>query len=202
MNIDAHVLNELCGLVQRTAGALHREEYFTSRLTARLWPHLGERILGTTGLYVNVLEQVIRGSPADALRMQYLPKTKDFYADLMVLDDLAGTRLRSSLTIDAVLEQVGITHLYEFKYLTSFPTMEPRHAKADTCKLVVLGEFVHAVTGVRPCLHQFVVATNRVAKKTRTVQNLLGWFSEDMVRGAWRNVCIEVVDPDGNCHRR
>lgn len=52
MNEADQIREALVELVLETAGQLHREDQFTVRLFAKLWPSFRERLLYATGLDV------------------------------------------------------------------------------------------------------------------------------------------------------
>jgi hypothetical protein len=201
MKVAEEVQNKLSLLVVETANEIHREEYFTAMLFAHLWPIYGKRLLFTSGLGLAPLLSQIKGSTADLVRQKHLPGTKDFYADLIITAPLSRTDPSSTMGIDHFLPKRQITHLYEFKYLTSFPTLSRKHAREDTYKLQILGEYVFAVSGVRPYLEQFVMLTNRPAKRTHTIKSLQGWFMDEEIQAKTPDVCVTLVDTFGNLHK-
>lgn len=164
-------------------------------LCAELWPTLSGRLLFRTGLDWRVLAKRIEGTHAGQIRQDRLPRTKDFYADLIVTEGCPA----SSCNIDDVLKETPILCLYEFKYLTSFTTLGPKRARADAYKLEVLGEFIRGSTGQLPHLEQFIVASQRQrpGKRQPTVHRLKTWFEEPAFRSAKRNVVISILDLDG-----
>ena len=180
---------------------IHREDHFTVQLYAQLWPELGNRILYSTGLYVDQLIPRIRGTFAEAILSERLTNAKDFYADLIVTDPFQKGSRACTLSIADFIESVRVTHLYEFKYLTSFPTLPRKVAREDTYKLQVMGQYVLAVTGQMPHLEQFVVLSNRLAQRVHTVESLQNWFSDAAFRKETQDVSISIVDTHGQIHQ-
>lgn len=201
---EAQVISEaVSALVRATADQIHREEYFTTMLFGSLWQAFGVRMLGTTGLELATLQSKIYGTKADDIRGQHLPHTKDFYADLLLTAPSHGRPITSTLRIDTVLHDIPITHLYEFKYFTSFQTMARHHAREDGYKLKVLGEYIRVVTGVPPHMEQFIVLSKRPYKhaKPKTVESVSTWFNDEAYKTDTQGVIIGIVDTDGRIHR-
>lgn len=191
-------------LVRETKGQLHREDQFTVRLFAKLWPSFRERLLYATGLGVDAIKERFWHSGAievEALRDNFLRDTYDYYADLILTAPLGSAQLKSTLSQAEVLTQVPITHLYEFKYLTSFPFLPRKRAREDTYKLKVLGEYIRLSCGVLPHLEQFIVASNRESKRRNSLELLLSWFADDEIKKDTEGVIVSIVDVDGNIHR-
>lgn len=187
-------------IARNTANQIHREEHFTIMLFASLWPKYSERLLSTTGLELSKLLSRIAGSGADQLRQRHLGRTKDFYLDLLLTAPMNGKHLSSTLNIETVLAETPITHICEFKYLTSFPSLPRKVAREDTYKLQILGEYIRSVSGTAPEMDQFVVASNRGLKAPRSLHSLTQWFSDAEFRAETRNVRINLVDTNGILH--
>jgi len=200
MNEITDVRETMSSIARSTSDQLHREEYLTVMLFASLWPKYSGRILGTTGLTLDTLQRRIQGTPADELRKEHLPKTKDFYPDLLITAPLDGHDLISTLSIDAVLGATQITHIYEFKYLTSFPTLPRKIAREDTYKLKVIGEYIHQETGTLPHMEQFIVASEREKAQRKNVDALMRWFDDDELKAKTTGVVISIVGTDGKIH--
>lgn len=200
MDVITTIRSAVSALARRTADQRHREQQFTMMLCAELWPHLGERLLAWTGLDWKTLIKRIEGTEADRIRQDHLPDTKDFYADLIVTDPPKDVHLKSTLRIDHVLEQMPISCIYEFKYLTSFPSLSRKIAREDTYKLKVLGEYVGRFIGRKPHMEQFIIASRRsqAGKRIRTVETLNSWFQDAEFRTVTSEVVITIVDVDGN----
>ena len=189
-------------LVQKTAGQLHREGYYTTRLFAKLWPFFGERLLCTTGLDVKfIIDQFSRNGAKEFenLRGTHLEKTYDYYADLILTAPLGDTTLKNTLSLDEVLKHVQITHLYEFKYLTAFTSLSGAVARDDTYKLKVLGEYIRLSCGIRPHMEQFIVLSDRKDKKKvpPSLDKIRRWFDEADFQEKTEGVIVSIVDADG-----
>ena len=199
MDVVANVRSTLSALVSQTADQVHREDHFTMMLCAELWPALRGRLLFRTGLGWRILAKWLEGTDAERIRQCHLPDTKDFYADLIVTDPAAEKSPTSTCSIDDVLKEMPIACLYEFKYLTSFTTLNPRKAREDTFKLKVLGEFVRLSVGSTPHMEQFVIASRRRrnARKPASVERLTNWFQDAEFRSSTEGVAITIVDTDG-----
>lgn len=201
---EANQIREaLVELVRETAGQLHREDQFTVRLYAKLWPSFQERLLYATGLDVQIIkEQFQRAGVTEVERIRdtFLNKTYDFYADLILTAPLGVTKLKSTLSQAEVLAQVPITHLYEFKYLTAFPTLPRIRAREDTYKLKVLGEYVRLSCGKLPHMEQFIVASERISKRRHTIHSLRSWYADDEIKKDTDGVTVSLVDVDGTIH--
>lgn len=200
MNEISDVRDAISLIARSTAGQLHREEYLTVMLFATLWPKYSGRILGTTGLTLDTLRHGIQGTAADEIRAEYLPKTKDFYPDLLVTAPHGYSSLTSTLSIDAVLAAAQITHLYEFKYLTSFPSLPRKFARQDTYKLAVVGEYIRQETGVLPHMEQFIVASDRKKAQHRTIDALTRWFDDEQFKSRTMGVVVSIVGTDGRIY--
>ena len=204
MNEADHIREAVVELIRDTAGQLHREDQFTVRLFAKLWPTFRERLLYATGLDVKeIVKQLDRGGETEVeeLRKVHLEKTYDYYADLILTAPLGSAQLKSTLSQADVLTQVPITHLYEFKYLTSFPFLPRKRAREDTYKLKVLGEYIRLSCGVLPHLEQFIVASNRKSKRSNSLELLLSWFADDEIKKDTEGVIVSIVDTKGTIHR-
>lgn len=204
MNEADQIREALVELVQETAGQLHREDQFTVRLFAKLWPSLRERLLYATGLDVEIIkEQFHRAevTEVERIRQTFLNKTHDYYADLILTAPLGVTTLKSTLSQAEVLTQVPITHLYEFKYLTAFPSLPRKRAREDTYKLKVLGEYIRLSCGTLPHLEQFIVASDRVSDRGNSLELLLSWFADEEIKKDTKGVIVSIVDVDGTIHR-
>lgn len=201
---EANIISRaISDLVVATANQIHREEYFTTMLFGSLWQAFGVRMLGTTGLGLTTLQPVIKGTHADSLRAQHLPKTKDYYVDLLITTPLDGRRITSTLRIDDVLLDRNVTHLYEFKYFTSFQTMSRHHAREDGYKLKVLGEYVRISSGLLPHMEQFIVLSKRPCKaKPKTVASVSRWFDDIAYRSDTQGVIKSIVDVDGSIYQQ
>lgn len=114
---------------------------------------------------------------------------------------LGDTPLKSTLSQAEVLTQVPITHLYEFKYLTAFPSLPRKRAREDTYKLKVLGEYVRLSCGKLPHMEQFIVASERKSKRRHTVQSLRSWYADDEIKKDTEGVTVSLVDVFGTIHR-
>ena len=194
------IRNAVKVLVQETAGQLHREGYYTTRLFAQLWPLFKERLLCTTGLGVKFITDKFEENDAtEKLRRKYLPKTRDYYADLILTAPLGDTTLKNTLSLDEVLKHVQITHLYEFKYLTAFTYLRCKHARTDTYKLKVLGEYIRLSCGIRPHMEQFIVLSDRKDKKKvpPSLDKIRRWFDEADFQEKTEGVIVSIVDADG-----
>jgi hypothetical protein len=200
MNEIDDIRSAISKLARNTAGQLHREEQLTVMLFASLWAKYSGRLLGTTGLPLNILQARIQGTPAEDIRQKHLPKTKDFYPDLLITAPLHGLDLPNTLNIDAVLESAPITHIYEFKCLTSFPSLPRKIAREDTYKLKVVGEYIRLKTGVLPHMEQFVVESNRKKAAKKNLDRLLRWFDDDELKAQTKDVVVSVVAVDGSIH--
>ncbi len=200
MFIEKLVRDKLAENVATMAQEIHREDHFTVRLYAKLWSHLDERILYSTGLYKTQLVPRIEGSDAEALRQKRLPKEMDFYADLIVTAPFKNGERPCTLSIDDFIEHVPITHLYEFKYLTAFQTLSRKIARKDTYKLQVMGQYVLSATGRLPYLEQFVVMSKRAAKRVHSLESLRSWFHDPEFSKETKDVRISIVDTDGTIH--
>ena len=201
MCIEEQVRKQLSDNVAAMTNEVHREDHFTVLLYAQLWPEFGDRILYSTGLYVDQLIARINGTVADDLRLDRLSDAKDFYADLIVTDSFQKGSRDCTLSIADFIERVNVTHLYEFKYLTSFPTLPRKVAREDTYKLQVMGQYVLSATGRLPHLEQFVVLSNRLAKRVHTVESIQNWFSETEFREETKDVRISIMDTHGQIHQ-
>ncbi len=200
MRVDELVRKRLAETVAATANEIHREEHFTVRLFAQLWPQLGERILYATGLYLSQLVPRIEGSEWEALRKKRLPKGKDFYADLIVTDPFKIGERFCTLSIENFIERIPVTHLFEFKYLTAFQTLPRGKAREDTYKLQIMGQYVLSATGRLPHLEQFIVLSIRPSKRTHTLDTIRNWFRDNEFRNETKDVSISIVDTDGAIH--
>ena len=200
MNELEDIRSALSTIARSTADQLHREEHFTIMLFASLWPAYSDRLLSTTGLGVDVLKARISDTEADKIRGLHLPDTKDFYADFLMTAPMKAGRLKSTMSIDAVLEQATITHICEFKYLTAFPSLSKKIAREDTYKLKILGEFIRISSGISPHMEQFVVASKRNCKHPHDVNALMNWFGDAEFRADTQGVRISIIDVDGVIH--
>ena len=200
MDIARVVRDEVGRLVASTAYETHREDHFTVILFAQLWPVLQERLLYSTGLGLDPLLSKIKDSETDHLRQTRLPKTKDFYPDLIITAPLNGVCRKSTIGIDHFIDQFNVTHLYEFKYLTAFTTLSRGTARKDTYKLKILGEYVRVATGQLPHLEQFIVMTNRPAKRTHTIESLQSWFNDEQIKIETEGVQVSIMDTAGGIH--
>jgi len=204
MKESDHIREAVVELIRDTAGQLHREDQFTVRLFAKLWPTFRERLLYATGLDVKeIVKQFDCGGKTEVeeLRKVHLDKTYDYYADLILTAPLGSVQLTSTLSQVEVLKQVPITHLYEFKYLTAFPSLPRKRAREDTYKLKVLGEYVRLSCGTLPHLEQFIVASGRTCKHKHSLELLLSWFADDEIKKDTEGVTVSIVDVDGTIHR-
>jgi len=169
-----------------------------------LWPSFRERLLYATGLDVNAISGKFKSAGAleiENLRDNFLRDTYDYYADLILTAPLGTTRLRSTLSQADVLTQISITHLYEFKYLTAFPSLPRKRAREDTYKLKILGEYIRLSCGTLPHMEQFIVASDRVSKRRYSLDLLLSWFADDTIKKDTGGVIVSIVDVDGTIHR-
>ncbi|HMO52799.1 MAG TPA: hypothetical protein PKE26_16615 [Kiritimatiellia bacterium] len=187
-------------MAKNTAGQLHREDYYTMMLFAALWPELNTRLLGTTGIGLEDLTPDRIGNYAERLRQRYLPDTKNYFADLLITAPNYGAPLKSTLEIDEVLQQIPITHIYEFKFFASFPTLPRQVARKDTYKLKILGEYIRIACGQLPHMEQFVFMSHRNAKRQHSIESLLEWFQEDQFVADTSGVIVSVVDTNGMIH--
>ncbi len=202
-SISKLIANQLSINVASMANEIHREDHFSVLLYAQLYPKLGKRMLYATGLYVDQLVARIKDTEAENLRIKHLKKGKDFYADLIITDTFKKPEFYKTLTIDNFIEQIPVTHLYEFKYLTSFPSLSKAIAREDTYKLQIMGEYVLNITGKLPHLEQFVVMSNRPNNQTnkpRSFDTIKDWFSCNEFKRETQNVKISIIDTAGKIH--
>lgn len=169
-------------------------------LFTKLWPQYEGRLLTATGITLKTLQELILDTAIDDIRKSHIPKTKDFYPDLLITEPQNGRCLMSTLSIDAVLESEKITHLYEFKYLTSFPSLPRKIAREDTYKLKVVGEYIRQATGTIPYMEQFLVTSERPNAQHKTVDALMCWFGDDEIKANTTGVVVSIVGTDGAIH--
>ena len=187
-------------LAVKLAHRPHREDYYTTAICAEAWPQLHNRILVATGLGLDPLREVLGSHEIDNLRARCLPETKDFYADLVLTEDQSSFTGNSFLALNDFSRALKITHLFEFKFLSSFPSLSRGIARADTFKLKVLREYVRITCGEFPHTEQVIFNLKRHDKPPKRLSTIMGWFTDPAFRADTDGVLISIID-DGNLHR-
>lgn len=199
--MDEHsfdVVRETYSRFAKTYGShVHREGHYTLALCAMLWPYLGDRLLVSTGLPFDKLEGKL-DPQVDALRRERIPKTRDFYVDLLLTS--APYLLHPGEFLQGLHEFADclpVTAIYEFKYLSAFPTLSRQVARADAVKLKVVGDYLRNVSGVLP--HRELVIFNFPASDYPPKQNsrLRAWFVEEGFVDLVSDIHILIVDQHG-----
>lgn len=174
-----------------------REDQYSMVLFAKLWPLLGGQLQVSTGLGREYLLPRIKDTSADALRMRRLPKTKDFYADLIVTEAPGPEAPTCFLGLNDFADRLRVTHLFEFKYLSAFTSLSRGVARKDGYKLKVLGEYVRCMCGTAPHMEQVIFNFHRPGKKMRTNEQLASWFRGDDFLKEAEGVSVLIVDSSG-----
>jgi hypothetical protein len=184
-------------LARKFSGHVHREGHYTMALCAELWPHLRDRMLVWTGLGVNSLRAKI-GPQTESIRQKYLPRTKDFYADLLLTNISYRTYNCEDLTgLDVFSDSLPVSHVFEFKFLSAFTTLSRKIAREDTAKLRVLGGYLEKSLGRMPYLEQVVFNFPRKGVRAKSTGLLQRWFTADGFKDQFPEVKVLIVDQDG-----
>ena len=151
----------------------------------------------STGL--NLADMTGKLSPAvDRLRQEWLPDTKDFYADMLLAEvpylSYKGEFLQA---LHEFAHELPITHVYEFKYLSAFPTLSRNVTRQDAIKLMVIGDYLHAVSGKTPHLEQVIFNFPASDYPRKTTERIRSWFETDGFLALVPNVNVTVVDHSG-----
>lgn len=132
-----------------------REDDYTHRLATELSEHFCIMSLTAIGGFVDSLRDKWE-SRSLALQKQYLPKAKDLYPDITLLEPVFGSYPLDLTRFENFEQKTQVFAIFECKYSPSFPSVSIKHFVHDAVKLQLLGDYCMQRFGHMPLLFQLI----------------------------------------------
>ena len=172
------LIEALADYARRYGSHLMREEGYSHLLFAHLSRLYENRLMIGTGIY---LEDLLKGISAQSHEVQktYLPKAWDLYPDLLIYEANVFADTKTDFNrIDECPHALAPVVLCEWKFTSSFPSMQRVHLLKDAVKLSLLAEYM-AKKGYRaPRLIQ-VVFNFPHPRHGRPEDSFVRWYQDD-----------------------
>ena len=193
--IDIDVIHAIVKkFVGKTSRFVLREDDYTRRFASQLAEHFSEEIVTAIGGWVDNLQEHL-GESSRYLKEQYLPKAKDIYPDITILQPVDGLTRINLQRFEELGCNTQIRAIFECKYSRSFPSATYKHFLQDSAKLEILGEYCQSRFGTVPLLVQLIFDF----KGTYANKNVLKQYADAAIQADFRHVHVLLVDRNGEC---